>query len=630
MATTTGLKPMSYTDSKQISPEQHTYRMNQAQDLLHRLQSLLIEGENVGPEVITDTLQNTEGLLSQLAQQPDIDFQTRKTLQDISSLLLSARQMGRNKNIAERLQKIALESQKAVEANLGKEVSASTREATEFLDNWRPLFYQLINSRDFRVLLLDTIKIARGIAYRYVFTEETQQKFMEGEPVENIATDIKEDVKEEGEITDEEWERLQEDIQRVLALLAREPNYRQGIERIFTLLDMFQRSISDLPTSKSELPHETHIRRAVKETEELVVSFSGRETFEEFKSHLKNLIIRIKEDENLHGYLTELKYFILKTKSEDEVRSQEFKDQSKELAQRGRSLMKEFKEDDLRSFLQAADDMIENIKNDEFLRDFRHQAGIVQSDLSYVDSEGMVQVDTDMLSKLQSVLLPVLADALKYIPVPRIHSSDKNREFWLDNIVLCSYDVIPENVRFHLESDSELSFKDVELKGTQTYLVIQLDRLLTELKDVEFYYRRKVFPEIEDSGRVTFRETGTGSRLTLTYNVLQTPEDKVPRIMEGNVSFDISNLEIEFDTKTLKHDVLVPMLTKMFKLQIKQQIEYQVEKNLNGFLNKLGDLLMNSIAQTNKPFLSGLEAARKAIKTSAIGQVHEQRKEKLE
>jgi len=345
---------------------------------------------------------------------------------------------------------------------------------------------------------------------------------------------------------------------------------------------------------------------------------------------LKNLIIRIKEDENLHGYLTELKYFILKTKSEDEVRSQEFKDQSKELAQRGRSLMKEFKEDDLRSFLQAADDMIENIKNDEFLRDFRHQAGIVQSDLSYVDSEGMVQVDTDMLSKLQSVLLPVLADALKYIPVPRIHSSDKNREFWLDNIVLCSYDVIPENVRFHLESDSELSFKDVELKGTQTYLVIQLDRLLTELKDVEFYYRRKVFPEIEDSGRVTFREKGTGSRLTLTYNVLQRPEDKVPRIMEGNVSFDISNLEIEFDTKTLKHDVLVPMLTKMFKLQIKQQIEYQVEKNLNGFLNKLGDLLMNSIAQTNKPFLSGLEAARKAIKTSAIGQVHEQRKEKLE
>jgi len=623
---------MSYTDPKQMSPdaEQHTYRINQAQDLLHRLQRLLIEGENLGPEAIADALQNTEGLLSQLAQQPNLDWQTRKTLEDISTLVLSARQMGRNKNLAERLQKIALETQKAVEANRGVEVSASTREATEFLDNWKPLFYLLMNSRDFRVLLLDAIKIARGIAYRYVFTEETSQKFVEGEPAEKIATDIKEDVKERGDLTDEEWERLQEDIQRVLALLAKEPKYRQGIERIFTLLDMFQSSISDLPTSKSELPHETHMRKAVEETEELVISFSGRETFEQFKSHLKNLIIRIKEDEKLHGYLTELKEFILKAKSEDEVRSQEFKDQSKELAKRGRSLMREFKEDDLNPFLEAANNLIENIKNDEFLRVLRHQAGIVQSDLSYVDSEGTVKPDTDMLSKLSSVLLPALADALKYIPVPRIHSVDKNREFWLDNIVLCSYDIIPENIRFHLESDSELSLKDVEVKGTQTYLVIKLDRLLTEIKNVEFWYKRKVFPEIEDSGRVTFRETGAGSRLTLTYNVLQRPEDKVPRVMEGRVDFDISNLEIEFDLKTLKHDVLVPMLTKMFKLQIKQQIEEQVEKSLNGFLNTLGDLLTNSIAQTNRPFFSGLEAARKAIKNSPMGQIHEQRKEKLE
>jgi hypothetical protein len=459
---------------------------------------------------------------------------------------------------------------------------------------------------------------------------------MEGDSAQNIATDVKEDVKEDvkdedkGVLTDNEWERLQSDIQRVLAVLAREPNYRQGIELIFVLLDMFQNSISEIPTSKSELPHETHIRRAVKETEELVISFSGRETFEEFKTHLKNLIWGIKGDERLHGYLTELKNFVLKAKSEDEVRSQEFKDQSKELAQRGRTLMKEFKEDDLKPFLQAADDLIENIKNDEFLRDLRHQAGIVQSDLSYIDSEGMVQVDTDMLSSLQRVLLPVLADTLKYIPIPRLYSNDSKREFWLDNIVLCSYDIIPENIRFHLESDSELSFKDVEVKGTKTKLVIKLDHLLTEIKNVEFYYRRKVFPEIEDSGRVTFRETGAGSRLTLSYNVLQKPEDKLPRIMEGHVDFDMSNLQIEFDTKTLKHDVLIPMLTKMFKLQIKHQIEDQVEKNLKGFLDKLGEMLTSAIGQTNRPFMSGFEAARNAIKNSPLGQIHEKRKDKLE
>jgi hypothetical protein len=325
-----------------------------------------------------------------------------------------------------------------------------------------------------------------------------------------------------------------------------------------------------------------------------------------------------------------LKQFVLSAKSEEEIRSQEFIEKSKELTKRGRFLMRDFKEEDFNPFFESADDLIENFKNDEFLQVLRNQAGIIQSDLSYVDTEGKVQVDTDMLSKLQKALLPVLADALKYIPVPRIYSCDKHREFWLDKIVLCSYDIIPENIRFHLESDSEVSFRDVEVSETQTYLVIELNRLLTELKNVEFYYKKKTFPELEDSGRVTFRVKGEGARLRLTYNIVQKPEDKVPRVMEGTASFDISDLDIIFDTSTLKHDVLVPMLTNMFKLQIKLQIEYQVENNLKGFMKNLGEMISNSILQTNRPFLSGLEQARKAVKSSQFGQIYEKRREKLE
>jgi len=161
-------------------------------------------------------------------------------------------------------------------------------------------------------------------------------------------------------------------------------------------------------------------------------------------------------------------------------------------------------------------------------------------------------------------------------------------------------------------------------------LVIQLKHFRTELKDIEFYYKKKTFPELEDKGRVTFRIKGQGANLTLTYKVEQKPEDKVPRIMEGHANFDISDLDIEFDTSTIHHTVLVPMLTKMFKLQIKLQLEKEVEKNLNSWMAKLGDRMTSTIAQTNRPFLSGLEAARKAIKTSELGQVYQKRREKLE
>jgi hypothetical protein len=492
----------------------------------------------------------------------------------------------------------------------------------------------LISSRDFRQFILDAIRIVRRVVYSYTedIAEETQQKFVEGAPAEEIKKTVKERTqqKEVPEMSDEEWSTLLDDIQRVVVLLSKEPTYQEGINRIFLLLDSFQTSlIQEQPATI--VPEEKHLRRVVTETEDIVASFSGRETLERFKHHLRNLVTQIQRNENLRAYLTELKEFILKTRSEEEVRSEEFRTKSKDLAYRGRDLMREIREqEDLKAFLRASDELMDHIKNDEYLQILRHHAGVVQSDLSYVDSQGQLQVDTDMLSKLQTVLLPVLADALKYIPLPKIESKSAEREFWLDNVVLCSYDIIPENIRFHLESDSEISTRDIEVKSTHTNLVIQLDRLLTELKDVEFYYNKKTFPSFEEHGKATFRITGEGARLTFTYSLAQGPQDKVPRLREGYASFDISNMSIDLDKQTLKHPVMVPMLTTVFKTQIRQQIEREVENNLTGFVNKLGDMVTTSLSETNRPILSGIETARKAVKSTQIPQVYEKRREKLE
>jgi len=625
----------------ELTPEQELHRQKEAQELFRRLKFLLTEGESPALDILSEALQKVEELSLQTSRQPDLDPEIRKTLEDISVLLLSSRQMAKNKGISERLLRIAEESQKALNQTSKKGIlpSGSGKEAAQdimqFMDTWRPIFYLLVGSRDFRVLILDSIQISRKVLYGYTesISDDTSEQFIEGESAKQMAENVKEKVKEKGapEMSDEEWNKIQKDIQKVLALLAKEPAFQQGIQKIFNLLDMFQQTLIEAPVSSGALPKDIHIRRVVGETEELVSSFSGRETLEDFKFHLTNLIRKTKEHEDLHNYLNELKELILKSRSEAEVQSEEFKSKSKEIATRGRELFRELKEDDnVKPFLDSANAMIENIKNDEFLQILRHQAGIVQSDLSYVDSQGQLQLDSDMLTKLQRILLPVLVDALKYIPVPRISSSDPWRDIYLDNIVLCSYDIVPENIRFHLETDSEFSLHDVKVNETHTFMVIQLNHLRTELKNVEFYYLRKSFPSLEDSGRVTFRIKGEGAKLTLTYKVEQSPGDQVPRIMEGKASFDITDLEIEFDMSTIKHTLLIPLLTNLFKGQIKNQIEEQVEKNLKSWIDKLGDMMTNTIGQANRPFLSGLEMAKKTIKSSQLAEVFQKRREKLE
>jgi len=638
----TGLKVQQQVGQipRKVSAEQESHRLREAQDLLHHLQGLLMGGETPATDVLSNALQKAEGLISQIALSSDMDSQTRKTFEDINALLVAARQLGRNKLIADRLQKISEESQKALQEVRGPEVSAAAKEATQnlndFINNWRPLFYLLMSSRDFRQLILDSIRVSKRVIYRYTddISDETSKKFVEGAQAKDIAVTAKDMAKQKGvpELSEEEWNTLQDDVQQVLSKLAKEPTYRDGIERIFSLLDTFQRYITQIPVDDAAVvPENIHARRVLDETEDLVASFSGRDNFEQFKYHLRILILQTQKNEKLQSYLNELKVFILKAKSEEVVRTEEFAQQSRDLASRGREIMREWREqEDLNRFFDSGRDMIDNIKNDEFLQILRHHAGVVQSDLSFVDTQGNVQVDTDLLSKLQSALLPVLADALKYIPVPKIQSKENDQEFWLDNVVLCSYDILPENIRFHLEADSEISIRDIEMKSNRTFLVIQLNKLRTELKDIEFYYKKKTFPSFEDRGRVTFRIKGEGSRLAFTYKLQQEPQDTMPKIKEGNVSFDISNLDIEFDKTTLQHPVMIPMLTSLFKTQIKNQIEKQVENNLNGFIGKLGEMITSSLTVMNRPFMSGIERARKAVKSTPLAQVYEKRREIME
>jgi hypothetical protein len=629
------------TEEGKLSGEQEVHRLREAQNLLSELKLMMQQKEEHSMDIFYGTLTSKiEALLAQIARQPKVDPETRKTIEDLTAFVTTASQMAREKGIMEKLKIISEESKKAMEAIQRAGVSPTTKEATkqslEFVDTWRSVFQLLIRQREFRKLMVDSIKIARSVVKRYGedVMEDVSQKVVEGEHPKVIMETAKEQIREKSEtsqMTDQEWETLQEEITQVLSILAREPTYREGLNRLFNLFDLFRYSTLSSVTEATVPAAEPHAKRAQFETEELVATFTGRETMEKFKMDLRNLVSKYQDNMEVRQYLTEVREFILCSKSEEMIRSEEFKRKSKELFYRGRDLMQQFKDDpQLDNFFNTANELLENIKNDEFVKILRQQAGILTADLSYVDMDGKTHVDTDMLSKLQSVMLPVLAESLKYIPIPRIESKDKKREYWVDNIVICGYDILPENIRFHLESDSELSIRDIETKHMHTRLVIKLDKLRTELKDMNFYYKKKTFPTLEDLGRMTLRLKGDGANLQFTFNVEQDETMKKPKLTEGYVSFNIVTMDIEFDKSTIKHDLLLPMMTGLFKQQIVHEIESAVEKNLTGLVQDVAHRLTESLSEVNRPLHTGIEMARKAIKSSEIAQVHEKRKEKLE
>jgi len=233
-----------------------------------------------------------------------------------------------------------------------------------------------------------------------------------------------------------------------------------------------------------------------------------------------------------------------------------------------------------------------------------------------------------MLVKLQAVLIPVLAENFQKIHIPRIENSDPKMDFWLDNIVLCGYDILPDNVKFHVERDTEVSIREFDTKGSHTRLVVHLDKLRTEVKNIEFYFKKKSFPSLSDSGIVTIRIPENGAHLSVYFTIEDRPGETHPRLTEGYADFSIQKLDIEFDKSTLKHDVLLPMVTGLGKPVIKSRIEKAVETNITNAMKQLGDRLTLALGELNRQSVIG--NVRDSIKTSIPAQVFQQRREKLE
>jgi len=348
--------------------------------------------------------------------------------------------------------------------------------------------------------------------------------------------------------------------------------------------------------------------------------------------NFRNVVDRIENDERTRKFLSEVRELISSTKSAEYVQTEDFKQRTSSLADEARAIADEYKYDDeVERFLDSAEEIINNIRNDECVEVLRHHAGLIADDLSFVDNTGNIQLDVDMLGKIRNVIIPILAESLKYIPIPRIESRDHNRDYWVDNIVLCGYDVLPDHVRVQLESDSDVSIRDIETKYSYTKLIITLAQIRTELKNLDFFYQKKTFPEMEDSGKMTIRFGGVnGATLKLVFRVEQSPDDKLPKFQEGSASFNIEKFDITFDKSTIQHDVLLPMMSSLFKAQIKNLIESEVERSLGNLFGSLGDQLSQALSTVNRPLASGLDQLRKLGKSTDFAQIYEKRQQKLE
>jgi hypothetical protein len=633
--------------------EQEKRKMDAAQDALQS--AMATDPTRIGTREIGDVLTNAEQTLASKAERAP-DYQTQKVVEDLSKLVGAAQEVVVEKDLGDRIQRIAKEAElaKREQEGLAKDntlVGTLTsdkprRQVRTMANNIVPLLKLVISSYEFRQLVVDFVKVSQRVLLRTTeqadVGSQLESQWLHGRNPAEIAKDVasrtKESVQtEEGKIdipiSDEEVTALTDDFLELLAILARDERYRDGITWLFDIFDTVYDESHSVAQEAKESVQQPHTQKLQEETKDLISQFTGRETLDRFIDNFYNMIDRLRQDQEWRTYFSDLRHFILDTKNPESLQTEEFRQKTRDLAERGRALMDRMRDDHtVDNFFNSANELLDNLKNEEFIGMLRERAGILYQDLTYVDTQGNRQLDTKLLTNIRKFVVPMLADALKYIPIPPIQDSNSKREYIVENIVLCGYDIVPENISVHLVMDSSVNLKEVETERGRTELVISLRNFRTELKDVHFYFKRKVFPELEDSGRVTVQLGGKGATLTMTFQIDYVPEESMTKFSGSKVDMYIDDMDFNFDRSSIKHDIFLPMVTSLFKRTIIHSIKRNVEKGLAGLINDLGYSLTKSMAEseTRKRFQNQLDWMAGTMKKEDFGRIYQQRVQKLE
>jgi hypothetical protein len=161
-------------------------------------------------------------------------------------------------------------------------------------------------------------------------------------------------------------------------------------------------------------------------------------------------------------------------------------------------------------------------------------------------------LDTNAIYQIRQLLVPLIIEQLKFIPIPHLEGSNETYDWTADNIILSGYDIFPDHVKINTASETDIHIRDQTPGWTRGFMLIVIDGIKTKMSDMKFWYRRKSFPRMEDSGiadvdvaggiNIQIRlnvdtENSTGRLMFTTGSVLARADDVKVKVREAKHKF---------------------------------------------------------------------------------------------
>lgn len=625
-----------------------------AADIVSILQTLSA-GQPPNNEQMEYMIERARKVLQVETKNPNLDSKAQQFIEHLIDLFNALESIIVNKNANHDFQNFTLYfirsirdlSVKGREGQLSPDVDRFKIES--LFDDIKTVLLLMVRERQFRTMMVDmfgilerlfTVKVEEkklkeraGGEERMYGRRETgdvsvTQAYQTEEYTErHVGREYEKRQGEEEEIMKEAREQLSNSIHSLLISLSENQEFQRGTRSMFSIIKYLQSDIGASGFSASTLLTDNMIQ-AMKYFRRIVNLFVTSNAFDRLIDDTRDTMMFIRRDEALKRYLISIQNFVEKAMTDKEfLRSDDYFKRSDYLIDEGRRLASEYYDLKFKNIYQDGKLTLNELRQDPDYMHFNTALRNLISDLYHVDSRGNYKLDTRTLFQMKEVLAPLIIEQLAFIPIPHISSTSKKLDWNVDGVVFSAYDILPDHIYIdtYLRSDikplteyqKEL-IKDIvvsdrhhmvpaEKRRSEAaakvdphefqqrihgYFNVTVTNIRTDLKDVRFSFRRKVFPKMKDEGLANISMGGRGCTIKIRIDV-DNRNLEHSFFTGGSVKVKISKLKINL--RSTKRDGFYNFMTRVFSRAIARQIETAIAQRISQIMAKIIEVMNRQI-----------------------------------
>ncbi|CAG8551601.1 9234_t:CDS:2 [Funneliformis caledonium] len=396
------------------------------------------------------------------------------------------------------------------------------------------------------------------------------------------------------QLTEEQRDQLVERFKNVMIETQSRPEYQQALSNLINIVSHVTQQSKEVTghvatqtkTQVQESTDETSLQIAKQNAKDLIENFANHKSLDPLINALREFGSRVKTDEDLRSFFKDLQNFILSSLRDTQyVQQTDYREHGSRLLNTGRHLLLERHSDNTQKIVDEANAFNQALQEDRATAQWTSDFENLIRDM-FLDDRGQPTVKFELIKDFGKII-PLVADKLKYLPLPRIENSDDEYDYIFDNVVLYLSELMPKHLHMSFTSDINLDREENDI--VQNTAFIEISKLRADARNIAFYYKKKKgLINMMDVGLVDFAIPKNGLTMKIKL-LLNLPSETNPsldlRVLEADTT--VENLTIKFhDTK---HDFLYMFMTPLIEKRLKRQLANMVTDKMVKFFNYVKD-----------------------------------------